>query len=91
MMNNDVLESMTPEEQALLEYQSAYDKYELSTRIGELEENGHYLRNMLNQINDKLVKPATSKVMPAVTLAMTSAGTVATVALGIVYLLAKLR
>lgn len=85
------MHNMTPEEQALLEYQSAFDKYELSTRMAELEDNGIYLRNLLNHINDKLLQPTASKMMPAFTFAMTSVGTIATVALGAVFLIMKLK
>ena len=83
--------NMQPEEQALIEYQAELDRMELSSRIAEMEENGLYVRNLLNHINDKLIQPTVSKVMPAVTLAMSTAGAIGTVALGALYLIMKLR
>jgi hypothetical protein len=82
---------MHPEEQAMLDYQAAFETQELSDRMNDIEVNGLYLRNLLNHINDKMVQPAASKMMPAVTLAMSSVGTIATVALGAVFLIMKLR
>jgi len=75
----------------MLDYQAAFETQELSDRMNDIEVNGLYLRNLLNHINDKMVQPAASKMMPAVTLAMSSVGTIATVALGAVFLIMKLR
>ena len=86
--------NIQPEEEALIEYQAELERMKLSSKITEIEENGLYVRNLLNHINDKLVQPTASKVMPAITLAtlaVSSAGTAATVALGILYLIMKLR
>jgi len=83
--------NIQPEEQAMLEYEAEMERQELSSRMTEIEENGLYVLNLLNHMNDKLFMPAASKVMPAITLAMTSAGTIATVALGALYLFMKLK
>ena len=90
-MHEEIINDLTPEEQILLDYQTDLNQHEFSNRMTELEENGLYIRNLLNHINDKLVQPAASRVMPAVNLAISSAGTVATVALGVLYLVSKLR
>ncbi len=87
----DEMYNMQPEEEALLAYEAEVERRELSSRMSEIEENGLYVRNLLNHMNDKMVQPVARTVMPAITLAVSSAGTVATVALGVLYLIMKLR
>lgn len=80
-----------PEEQAMLEYQHEIEKLELSSRMTDIEENGLYVRNLLNHINDKLVQPVASSIVPAITLIVSSSGTIATVVLGTLYMISKFR
>jgi len=83
--------NMAPEEQAMLDFQAENERIELSNRVSEIEENGLYLRNLLNHMNDKLFLPAAKSVMPAITLAVSTAGAIGTVALGALYLLMKFK
>jgi hypothetical protein len=89
--DDDACYSLAPEQQALLDYQVEANQIELSNRMNDIESNGLYVRNLLNHMNDKLLLPATNKVMPAVQLAMSSVGTVCTLALGVLFVIAKLR
>jgi hypothetical protein len=84
--------STEPDELAdLREWEAEMERRRLAGKLNELESNGLYLRNLLEHINDKLVQPVTSKVVPAVTLGFTALGWVSTVALGAFVVVMKLR
>ena len=67
------------------------DHREVAGRLNQVEENGLYVRNLLNHMNDKLFQPVKRSVVPAVALGFSVAGTLGTVALGIGFLLVQLH
>jgi hypothetical protein len=60
---------------------------EISDKLHDVDANGLYIRNLLNDMNDKLKQ----SVVPAVTLGMSALGWMSTMALGAVILVMKLR
>lgn len=60
-------------------------------RLARVEDNGLYLRNIMNHINDKMVQPVASTILPVISLGFNIVGTLGSLAVGVGFLFIHFR